>query len=96
MNRQHARQYDARDVEVAMIEAEWPLHWWRSLHRNVTLNVGNAPQSVLQHSDVGQNERIGAQLSLTTISTARCQRRSRQDERRYWRYAAYDGADAQS
>ncbi len=43
MNRQHARQYDARDVEVAMIEANGLFIGGGSLHRNVTLNVWVTP-----------------------------------------------------
>jgi hypothetical protein len=63
VNRQHARQYDARDVEVAMIEANGLFIGGGSLYRNVTLNMRITLRGVLQHGDIGQNERIGAQLS---------------------------------
>ena len=45
-----------------MIEANGLFIGGGSLHRNVTLNVWITLRGILQHGDIGQDQRIGAQL----------------------------------
>jgi len=62
MNRKHTWQHHARNVEVTMIEANGFFIGGRCLNRDMALNMGIAFGGILQHGEVGKDQRIGAQL----------------------------------
>ena len=62
MNREHARQHHAGYVKVSMIKTHGLFIGGRCLNRDVALNMRITFCRILKHGEVGQDQRIGAQL----------------------------------
>ena len=60
--RQHARQYRAADAEFAAAEVDCFVAGGRALHRQVQALLRVAPAGVVEESDIGQDDRVHAEV----------------------------------
>ncbi|VUC74270.1 Uncharacterised protein [Salmonella sp. NCTC 11881] len=62
VNRQYTRQYYTVDIKVAVIKANRLFVGCRGLNGNMALNMRVTLCGIFQHSEVGENQRVGAKL----------------------------------